>query len=247
MDEQPTRSKTYREPREFDKTSLRATAHEFRISRDYAGHLCRWGFVRKFINHDTTVLDVGCGVDLALARTLAGGYANTIPASYTGLDLNRLRDRPTYKWATFLEKFNFVADYTTLPIRYDVVVSFEVIEHVTREKTEEFLAGLKHCLTPTGTLFLSTPNFKTNKARNHCYEFESKELRDLLEKAGFTVSKRYGTFASYHDIKKVAKPEELAILDKLNEFHHGDVTAIFMASLYPDASRNITWILKHAP
>ncbi len=246
MDEQPTRSKTYREPREFDKTSLRATHHEFRISRDYAGHMVRWGFVRKFINHDTTVLDVGCGVDLPLARTLAGGYANTIPKSYTGVDLNTLKHLPYYRWAKFREKFNFVFDYATLPIKYDVVVTFETIEHVSRDHTETFLAGLKHCLADDGTLFLSTPNFKTNKAKNHCYEFEMNELQSLLETAGFNVVKTYGTFASYHDIKRVAKPEELAILNKLNEFLHGDVTAIFMASLYPEASRNITWVLKHA-
>lgn len=202
MDEQPTRSKTYREPREFDKTSLRSAHHEFRISRDYAGHMVRWGFVRKFIDHETTVLDVGCGVDLPLARTLAGGYANTIPASYTGLDLNRLKNLPSYSWATFLEKFNFVADYKKLPIKYDVVVSFETIEHVSREHTDTFLAGLKHCLASSGTLFLSTPNFKKTKARNHCYEFESKELQGLLEKAGFTVQEKYGTFASYPDIKR---------------------------------------------
>ena len=245
--EQPTRSGKHREPREFDKTSLRANHHEFRISRDYAAHMVRWGFVRKFINHETTVIDVGCGVDMPLARTLAGGYANTIPSLYLGVDLNALPNRPSYKWATFIERFNFVTHFATLfPIRYDVVVSFEVIEHVSRNYTEAFLSGLKHVLAPNGTLFLSTPNFKNTKARNHCYEFESKELQDLLEKAGFQVVKKYGTFASYHDIKRVAKPDELAILDKLNEFHHGDVTAIFMASLYPEVSRNITWILKHA-
>lgn len=245
MDEQPTRSGTHREAREFDKTSLREAQHTYRISRDYLGHCVRWGFVRKFINHATKVLDVGCGVDVPLVKTLAGGYANTIPASYLGVDLNKVKVKPTQKWATVRDEFNFVADHKSLSSDFDVVVCFEALEHTVRENGEKFLVGLKHCLAPEGTLLLSTPVFKNTKARNHCYEYGSDELREMIEATGLKVVKRYGTFASYHDIKKVAKPEELAILDKLNEFLHGDVTAIFMASLYPDASRNITWLLKH--
>jgi len=246
MDEQPTRSGTYREPREFDRTSLRENQHRYRISRDYLGHCCRWGFVRKFIDHSTSVLDVGCGVDLPLLKTLAGGYANTIPSQYTGVDLNKITKRPAMKWATILDKFNFVEAYRTLP-QFDVVTCFELIEHTTRENGDKILQGLRHCVKPGGTIFLSTPVFKKTKAKNHVHEYGIDELRKAIEYAGLAVVKRYGTFASYHDIKRVAKPEELAILDKLNEFLHGDVTAIFMSSIYPDASRNITWVLKHAP
>lgn len=245
MEQQPTRSGTHRELREFDTTSLRENQHKYRINRDYLGHCIRWGFVRKFINHSTSVLDVGCGVDLPLLKTLAGGYANATPSHYTGVDLNKILKRPGMKWATILDKFNFVSEYETLP-RYDIVTAFEIIEHTTRENGDKMLAGFKHCLASDGTLFLSTPVFRKTKARNHCHEYGIDELREAIENAGLKVVKRYGTFANYHDIKKVASPEELAILDKLNEFLHGDCTAVFMASAYPDASRNITWLIKHA-
>lgn len=245
MDQQPTRSGTHREPRDFDKTSLREQHHTHRISRDYLGHCVRWGFVRKFINHSTTVLDVGCGVDLPLLKTLTGGYANMIPAAYLGVDLNKL-SVPTVKWATVREKFNFVTHYAELPDNFDVITAFELIEHMTVAHGATLLLGLKRCLAPGGTLLLSTPVFKKNAAKNHVHEYELEELRVAIEAAGLTVVKQYGTFANYYDIKRVATPEELAILERLNEFLHGDVTAVFMASLYPEASRNVTWIIRHA-
>ncbi len=244
-EQQPTRSGTHREPREFDKTSLQEKHHEHRISRDYLGHCLRWGWVRKFINHETTVLDVGCGVDLPLMKTLAGGYANTIPKAYLGVDLNKL-PTPTVKWATVQEKFNFVTSYRELPVGFNVITCFEVIEHMTVAHGAQLLAGLKWCLAPDGTLLLSTPVFRKNAARNHVHEYLFEELKLAIRIAGLVVVKKYGTFASYHDIKRVATPDELAILDKLNEFLHGDVTAVFMASLYPEVSRNVTWVLKHS-
>src|SRR5262245_13162124 len=85
--------------REFDKTSLHASAQGYQVHRDYAAHFFRWGWVsRNYINETKRVLDIGCGPDGALVKVLAY-KANGIPKSYVGVDLNRLgKKMPGYKW-----------------------------------------------------------------------------------------------------------------------------------------------------
>jgi len=245
---QPTRQKNVkpREQRDFDKTSMRASANSYRINRDYAAHFFRWGWTARYIHKHPapiTLLDVGCGPDQALARTLVPSHFR--PASYTGVDYNKVEPFTSTAWVRVLGEFDFTARYAELGT-FDLVTCFEVIEHMPTEAGIKLLAGLRHCLAPGGKIFLSTPVFNGAAARNHIHEYTIPELQGAIKAAGLRVVKRYGTFASYHDVKKVAKPEEVELLNRLNEYYDGDVTACFLAPLYPDASRNNLWVLEHA-
>jgi hypothetical protein len=85
--------------------------------------------------------------------------------------------------------------------------------------------------------------FNGRAAKNHVHEYTVPELRQLLWGTGWEVKTRYGTFASYPEIKKVVNEAELEIMEGLREFYSDEVTACFLAPLYPDHSRNNVWVL----
>jgi SAM-dependent methyltransferase len=84
-------------------------------------------------------------------------------------------------------------DYLSCSQRYDLVVMFEVIEHVARQDC--LLRLVQRALNGGGTLLLSTPNRRYTPfyRRNpyHVHEFFPRELLDLVEKY-FTVEHCYG-------------------------------------------------------
>lgn len=243
---QPSRKRESVNPaREFDKTSLRENAHGRWVHRDYAAHFFRWGFAGRFIGRETEVLDVGCGVDCPLIGVLTQPM-NNVPKRYVGTDLNNEpRSPPTRLWAKLHWQFNFIERYVELG-QFDVITNFEVIEHMRKADGLRLLAGLRECLKPTGRLLLSTPVFNGKAAANHLHEFEIDELREAIEGAGLAVEARYGTFASQHDIKRVATAAELELVQRLSRYYDGEVMACFLAPLYPDASRNNTWLCKRS-
>ena len=235
---------TARNGDEYDTTSLRENGTGRRIHRDYAAHFFRWGWCTRHVSHEHDVLEIGCGVDYPMSR-LVQIAPGTVPKSYVGVDLNHLPNPPQLKWATFRGEFNFVERYRELGT-FDRIVCLEVIEHMKLEHGCVLLEGIKACLRSGGQAYLSTPVFNGKAAKNHIHEYTVEELAEEIVLSGLRVVRRFGTFASYSDIKRVAKPEELATLDAIGEFYSHDVTACFLAPLYPDASRNNLWILEHA-
>ena len=225
---------------EFDTTSLTASGHGYRVHRDYAAHFFRWGWVARQLDRTMSVLEVGCGTDYPFVK-VAEAYPNQLPARYVGVDLNRLAHPPDRKWTTFHGSFNFVERHAELD-QFDRVICLEVIEHMLPAHGASLLGAIHSHLKPGGKLYLSTPVFNGRAARNHIHEYTVPELRATIEAAGLTVEKRFGTFASRRDLARVAAPEHLYLLDLIGEFYAADVTACFLAPLYPDASRNNLWV-----
>jgi hypothetical protein len=243
--QQPTRTGKTRPPRRFDKTQLRAEHHGKYVHRDYAAHFFRWGWVSRHVKAGARVLDVGCGQDLPLMWVFNGLRSN-LPSYYLGVDLNKLPEITSPKWAKVIGGFSFVDRYEELgeTEKFDVITNFEVIEHVTGPDQKTLLKGFYHWLKDGSFLYLSTPVFNGMAAINHVKELTVQELQDLVVEAGFEVVKRYGTFASANDIRKVASPRDLAVYEELHDFYGGDVLSTFLAPLYPDASRNNLWVLR---
>ena len=65
--------------------------------------------------------------------------------------------------------------------RFDWVISFQVIEHIRRDR--EFLQEVKRVLRPGGRFIVTTPNARMSLTRNpwHVREYTPDELRALLE------------------------------------------------------------------
>ncbi len=245
---QNTRSKRVVEDREFDNTSLTAKSHGHQVHRDYAAHYFRWGFVKKFLKRGMTVLDVGCGEDTPLIKSLAGGpgVIAHLPKRYVGIDYNEIKNPPNRPWAEFITGVNFIKDHKKIlgDEQFDLIVNLEVIEHMDKKNGLKLLKAMRTHLKPGGKIFLSTPIFNGSAAANHIHEYEAQELMDHFKKAKLVVVDRWGTFASCNDIKKVLTKEQRKDYDRLRTFYDNDVAACFYAPLYPDASRNNAWLLS---
>jgi ubiquinone/menaquinone biosynthesis C-methylase UbiE len=149
----------------------------------WAEHWHRYHAIQHLVA-DKRVLDVACGE----------GYGSALlsrtAAEVSGVDISN--EAIAHATAEYLTQKNlkFIeASCTQLPFAdhsFDVVVSFETIEHITEH--DAFLDEIKRVLTVDGLLIISSPNkAEYSDARNFQNEFHVKELyRDematLIEK-----------------------------------------------------------------
>ena len=246
----------------YDTTSCRHNAYRHVVHRDYLAHCLRWGWATTFIDDTTSVLEPGCGADSPLYHALKRSRgSNMRPKLYVGADLNKITALKTKKTEgklaetmVLLEEFNFVERWREIKKRwgasFDVAVSFEVIEHMTEPLGDAYLSATHELLRPGGKLIISTPVFNGSAAKNHIREYTVAELHDKLSANGFEVVDRFGTFASWPDVKRGIKqtmePDEahtmLRAFERAREFYGAEVMACFTAPLFPDHSRNNAWV-----
>lgn len=255
-----------RDQEDFDRTSLTSTGAGKTVHRDYAAHYFRWGWaVEKTAAlgiSQRRVLDVGCGVEYPLLRCVER-YTSQLPTRYVGVDLNTLKPVAKskenrvalYGQTNFLERAGEIIEAHG---PFDVVVCFEVIEHMPTDKGWELLWWLRQAVTDDGFVLLSTPAYDgQHHAHNHVHEYGVAELRQYIEAAGFAVEKRFGTFVNVKDVLPAMRkwsanhgydPEVFETLwRELREFHSNEVLSTFVASLMPDVARNVAWKLRPAP
>jgi site-specific DNA-cytosine methylase len=266
FDLQPKSSKREVKDRRYDLTQLRAGTHGYYVHRDYASHYFRWGWATRQAGPETKLLEVGCGQDLPLTRVFI--YHNGIPKEMVSVDLNSIKDHVQPKWFTLYDETNFLEAYQAIVAkhgRFDLVTCFEVIEHMPDVDGHALLAALRECVTDDGAILLSTPVFNGKAAANHIHEWTIPELEQAIHAAGLRVEKRWGTFASYHDVKRglvdwmakhpiagdpaaqmMAQQTVLDFYESLREFYADDVLANFMAPNLPDHARNNAWRLRRA-
>jgi len=243
-----------RDARDYDKTQLRETGHGNSLHRDYSAHFFRWSFARRYIRPSDSVLEVGCGQDLPLYKILTGGAARNVD-TYLGVDLNKLKAVSKNK-NNFFGEFNFVEDYAKVkafkPEGFDVLVTFEVIEHMRVDLGAQMLSACFECLKPGGTMLISTPCYDgVRHAVNHIHEYTVPELQDYLIKAGFVVNARYGTFMDIKHFKQQLLDDNVqsavdTLMPLLSKYFDSNAVSNIFAPLYPDHSRNNLWVC-HKP
>lgn len=242
-----------RDDRDYDTTQLHEAGHGRTLHRDYSAHFWRWSFARRFITAKHNVLEVGCGEDKPLSKILTGGAAPHVK-HYTGVDLNKLKPSNSQR-LTFHGEFNFVERWKELlkgdkAGGYDVVVNYEVIEHMKVEHGAKLLKAMLACLKPGGVLLLSTPVYDgVRHAANHIHEYTVPELQKAIEKAGFTVERRFGTFMDIKHIGKVdpcdASQGAVALVRKaLEQYFDNDAISNIFGPLHPDHARNNLWVCR---
>jgi len=149
-------------------------------------HRARYILAKKYIRDNDKVLDAACGI----------GYGSTIlkekDCAITALDLHEgaLQYAQEYYFdkRVKFKKANIEEDY--LGNSYDVVVSFETIEHLRRP--EKFLKNIRNSLKNEGKLICSTPNenfmpFTDKTFPYHIRHFTEFEFEKLLDRCGFIV------------------------------------------------------------
>jgi 2-polyprenyl-3-methyl-5-hydroxy-6-metoxy-1,4-benzoquinol methylase len=244
-----------RDARDYDTTQLHEAGHGRTLHRDYSAHFWRWSFARRFITAKHNVLEVGCGEDKPLSKILTGGAAAHVN-HYTGVDLNKLKPSASQR-LTFHGEFNFVERYKELlkarPEGFDVVVNYEVIEHMKVEHGANLLKAMFACAKPGGVLLLSTPVYDgVRHAANHIHEYTVPELQAVIEKSGFVVERRFGTFM---DIKHIGKGDReihsgvnsksiADVKNALSQYFDNDAISNIFGPLYPDHARNNLWVCR---
>jgi SAM-dependent methyltransferase len=145
-------------------------------------HLARYRFAARFAGGGR-VLDAGCGSGYGTAEFPGA-------ASVVGIDV--AADAVIHARRSFFSPGVYFLQGTceALPFAdqsFDLLVAFEVIEHLTR--WQDMLAEARRVLRPTGVLLVSTPN-KTYYAEMraasgpnpyHVHEFEYREFEAALQ------------------------------------------------------------------
>lgn len=256
------RKEAKRDDRDFDTTQLKLTGHGRTLHRDYSAHFFRWSFARRFITPKDSVLEIGCGEEKPLSKILTGGAAARVDR-YVGVDLNKLKPSKSQR-LDFYGEFDFTKRHKELIKThglFDVVVHFEVIEHMKVEHGRRLLKAALACLKPGGVMLMSTPVYDGKRhAANHIHEYYADELQKETEKAGFIVERRFGTFMDIRHIKKVKIFEHLpadcpwdekevhsaiqVVSTLLGEYFDNDAISNIFGPLFPDHARNNLWICR---
>lgn len=241
-----------RDARDFDTTQLHEAGHGRTLHRDYSAHFFRWSFARRFIGATDSVLEVGCGQDKPLSKILCGGAAARV-GKYVGVDLNKLKPSNSQR-LTFLGEFNFIERWKELlklqPGGYDVLVTFEVVEHMHSRFMAPFMKAAFQCLKPGGVMLLSTPVYDGKRmAANHINEMDVPTLQKYVTKAGFTVERRFGTFMDIKHIGKVdptgcSKAAVAEVRKALMEYFDNDAISNIFGPLHEDHARNNLWVCR---
>lgn len=151
-------------------------------------HIARYAFAARYVQ-GKRVLDIACG----------SGYGSSIlrdagALHVDGVDVDEAAvasARATFGRDELQFSVGDIRTFAAAP--YDVVVSFETIEHV--REYDQALNNLRHLLVDGGTLILSTPNRHVTSIRArrisdapknpfHTQEFVLPELLDAVRRAG---------------------------------------------------------------
>ena len=141
------------------------------------------------------VLEVGCGEGYGTAL-LAAAASSIVGVDYDALTIEHAAAR--YSQARFVR-----GNLAALPFEsasFDALVTLQVIEHVWNHR--EFVAECLRVLRPGGLLVVTTPNRLTFSPGSdvplnpfHTKEFTAAELRELLTRSGFDMTRVLGLHA----------------------------------------------------
>lgn len=169
------------------------------------------------------LLEVGCGEGRGIQELAP------IAESYTAIDkigsvIEKLQDQnPELHFIQAnVPPFQELEDS-----RFDVVVSFQVIEHINNDRL--FLEEIYRVLKPGGTVIISTPNIKKTLTRNpwHIREYTTGQLSELaksifdeVELKGITGNDKIWEYYNLNkkSVEKIARFDVLDLQHRLPAF-----------------------------
>jgi SAM-dependent methyltransferase len=204
-------------------------------------HRFAYEAVASYAGSGARLLDVGCGE----------GYGATLVSplveSYVGIDVAPdAIERATLRYGSDTTSFRRY-DGDRLPFlddSFDVVTSFQVIEHV--EAVSVYVSEIRRVLRPGGVFLATTPNRLRRLDpgerpwnRYHLREFTPRELRDALAGAFETVQVfgvRGPAAMEQLELKRVERARRFARVDRFG-----------LRFLLPDSANTaVRWLLRGA-
>lgn len=147
-----------------------------------ASHITNYLFAEQFIE-DKIVLDSGCGYGYGCDLLAKSGAKRIF-----GIDVSKEAMRFNKRYYNMANLDFIVMDVHNLAFKdgsFDVVVSFEVIEHIL--KTDQYTSEICRILKKDGSCIISTPNKQVSSPGVtkpifpfHVHEFYANELYTLL-------------------------------------------------------------------
>lgn len=157
-----------------------------------ADHFRRYEFAADFVA-GKRVVDIACGTGYGSALLADAGAASVLGVDCSPEAIDHAKAR--YKGGNLAFQQSDIFTFQPQE-KFDVVVSFETIEHIDDHRGA--LARFFDLLQPGGRLIISSPNrlITSPKARTqaesgggfHVKEFTIDELREALMAAGFVVA-----------------------------------------------------------
>ncbi|MCL0094970.1 class I SAM-dependent methyltransferase [Dehalococcoidia bacterium] len=141
-------------------------------------HLARYFWAAQFVA-GKVVLDIACGTGYGSGYLINKGAKMVVGGDYSEKAIEYARLHYQKDGLRFLR-----CDAQQMPFAnnsFDVIVSFETIEHL--ERYEDFLKECNRVVKDDGTFICSTPNRKARfgyKNPIHFKEFSTEELYELL-------------------------------------------------------------------
>jgi 2-polyprenyl-3-methyl-5-hydroxy-6-metoxy-1,4-benzoquinol methylase len=166
-------------------TGERLDASHGLYAADLARHRAAYDFAASRVGAGR-VLDLGCGTGYGSAELARTG------ARVTGLDRVAAARESRGSGARFVR--GELGGLPFAPASFDVVLSFQVIEHLL--DPTDYLREITRVLRPSGTLLLSTPNLLQSDRENpyHVHEYAAQELEAALSR-WFGAVEMLGVFA----------------------------------------------------
>ena len=213
-------------------------------------HLQRYCTVSEHVaNWD--VLDAACGE----------GYGSRILAemakSVVGIDIDAATIASACKKYSDCHNLQFyqgsIADLSMIKSQSkDAVISFETIEHVSRELQEAFLKEIKRVLKPEGILIMSTPDKKEYSDRYqfhnqfHVAEFYVDEFIAFLsqEFQNIQLYNQYLEVASFIDLDHIDREYMLYVKDS-SKYNPKGKYVIAIAGNSPLPEINLSSVFMH--
>lgn len=126
------------------------------------------------------VLDVGCGLGWG-AEYLAKNKAKQVMGiDRSGAAINYAKTN--FKLKNLRFKQLDIKDIRELKNKFELVLVFDVLEHLPKKTIKKFIKDMSRCLSPGGRIMVSTPNKLVTRFSNpyHVQEFSPKELISLF-------------------------------------------------------------------
>lgn len=149
-------------------------------------HMARYDYAKKYILPSNRVLDVACGSGYGTYE-LSMFCRDIMGIDHSGEVIEYARhnyNAHNISW----QEYDCTKMTNILPASsFDVVVSFETIEHVDRESQFVFIDQIAKVLNKDGIAIISTPNVDVfgnsthEKGSKHKYEMNKQEFLDTLE------------------------------------------------------------------
>ncbi|MCJ7790047.1 MAG: methyltransferase domain-containing protein [Candidatus Atribacteria bacterium] len=192
------------------------------LVKDKASYVCnfflyRYIFAKQFLKETDILLDIACGTGYGTE------YISQFVNRIIGADIDKvIISENIHKYN--LKNVSFeIQDATNLTFKnnyFDAVLSMETIEHITTDKIQSYLKGVKSVLKGNGLFICTTPQ---NLMGNvpvcpwHEKEYSLEEFKKLLS-SEFEVIKTYGSKNSGEYIEGAYGNNMMAICRKRKDY-----------------------------